>query len=213
VVASSGTVTNPFQYTGRDFDSETGLNYHRARYYDPSDGRFVSEDPLGLKGGLNSYAYVDNNPTNFVDPAGLKKTCVPYGDPMPFFWWTTYGPPVPVSGWRYTGYFTEGGAKLGNNVVVCVFQRTVQRQVTHNTYLLQEYVCDDDSAPAGCHPEGFFGFPVPNGRTFETRVIKESESGGVETDTERTTERILTIPTVDDFWKKLQCLKLGLPPQ
>ena len=42
---STGTLRNPLQYTGREFDQETGVNNHRARYYDPSAGRFSSEDP------------------------------------------------------------------------------------------------------------------------------------------------------------------------
>lgn len=52
--ASSGSLTNPFQYTGREFDTETGLYYYRARYYDPSTGRFLSEDPIGFSGVDNS---------------------------------------------------------------------------------------------------------------------------------------------------------------
>jgi uncharacterized protein RhaS with RHS repeats len=44
---------NPFQYTGRDNDSETGLYYYRARYFDPRVGRFISEDPLGVRDHLN----------------------------------------------------------------------------------------------------------------------------------------------------------------
>jgi len=47
---STGSLTNPFQYTGRESDSETGLYYYRARCYDPNPGRFLSEDPLGLVG-------------------------------------------------------------------------------------------------------------------------------------------------------------------
>jgi RHS repeat-associated protein len=60
LTASSGTLTNPFQFTGRDYDSDTGLRYYRARYYDPSAGRFVSEDPAGFFGGFNFYTYVEN---------------------------------------------------------------------------------------------------------------------------------------------------------
>jgi uncharacterized protein RhaS with RHS repeats len=44
----------------------------RARYYDPEVGRFISKDPIGLLGGLNMYAYVQNNPINRIDPLGLQ---------------------------------------------------------------------------------------------------------------------------------------------
>jgi RHS repeat-associated protein len=64
------TETGP-AYTAREWDSETSLYYYRARYYDSRAGRFISEDPIGLQGGLNYYAYVDNTPTNLVDPFGL----------------------------------------------------------------------------------------------------------------------------------------------
>src|SRR6185312_2421129 len=61
-----------FQYAGREHDSETGLYYNRARYYDPSVGRFLSEDPIGFQGGTNFYDYVSNNPVAFIDPFGLS---------------------------------------------------------------------------------------------------------------------------------------------
>ena len=44
------SVTNPFRYTAREFDIESGLYYYRARYYDPAAGRFLSEDPIGFEG-------------------------------------------------------------------------------------------------------------------------------------------------------------------
>jgi RHS repeat-associated protein len=70
--ASSGSLTNPFQYTAREVDSETGLYYYRARYYDPETGRFLGEDPLQFAAhGSNFYAYSVNSPTNFGDPSGL----------------------------------------------------------------------------------------------------------------------------------------------
>src|SRR4029077_21064565 len=71
LTASSGTLTNPFQYTGREFDSETEIYYYRARYYGPSTGRFISEDPIGFQGGGNFYRYVRNIPTTLIDPLGL----------------------------------------------------------------------------------------------------------------------------------------------
>jgi RHS repeat-associated protein len=99
ITASSGSLTNPFRYTGREWDTETNLQFSRSRYYDESTGRFLSEDPLGMagsdvdfyrfkyydpaarsilresrtgfRGGLNFYRYAVNNPTNLNDPFGL----------------------------------------------------------------------------------------------------------------------------------------------
>jgi RHS repeat-associated protein len=71
ITASTGTLTNPFQYTGREFDPETGIYYYRARYYDQSGGRFLSEDPKQFAGGtVDFYDYVGNNPVNMRDPEG-----------------------------------------------------------------------------------------------------------------------------------------------
>ena len=69
--AASGSLINVFQYTGREFDSETGEYYYRARYFDPSSGRFLNEDPIQFVGGINAYRYVSNNPTDLRDPMGL----------------------------------------------------------------------------------------------------------------------------------------------
>jgi len=61
---------NPFQYTGRENDG-TGLLYYRARYFSPELQHFISEDPIGLAGGINQYSYVINNPLRYTDPKGL----------------------------------------------------------------------------------------------------------------------------------------------
>jgi len=68
---TSEGVTNRLRYTGRELESETGLYYNNARWYDPQLHRFISEDPIGAEGGLNQYEYVGNDPANFVDPTGL----------------------------------------------------------------------------------------------------------------------------------------------
>jgi RHS repeat-associated protein len=76
ITNSAGSITNPFRYTGREWDSETSLYYYRARYYDPSTGRFLSEDSTGFEGGVNFFAYVGNNPTNITDSDGHAfKSC------------------------------------------------------------------------------------------------------------------------------------------
>jgi RHS repeat-associated protein len=66
---ADATSTNTFQYTGRENDG-TGLNYYRARYQHPVLGRFIAEDPIGLAGGVNVYAYVRGNPISLTDPTG-----------------------------------------------------------------------------------------------------------------------------------------------
>src|SRR2546426_3218784 len=62
LTASTGSLVNPFRYTARESDTETGLYYYRARYYDQNAGRFLSEDPVEFNGGGNLYRYVFNNP-------------------------------------------------------------------------------------------------------------------------------------------------------
>ena len=59
------------RFQGQYYDHETGLHYNRFRYYDPDVGRFIHQDPLGLKGGDNLYSYTPN-PNNWIDPLGLR---------------------------------------------------------------------------------------------------------------------------------------------
>jgi RHS repeat-associated protein len=72
-VASQTTegTENPLQYMARELDAVTGLYYVRNRWYDPQMGRFISEDPIGLAGGMNLYEYAASNPVSFTDPFGL----------------------------------------------------------------------------------------------------------------------------------------------
>jgi RHS repeat-associated protein len=94
------TVTNRIRFAGRELESESGLYYNNARWYDPQLHRFVSEDPIGIDGGLNLYAYVANDPVNATDPSGLmgctrlpagignlqNSKSGPYSGPYFFFW-------------------------------------------------------------------------------------------------------------------------------
>jgi RHS repeat-associated protein len=65
------TINQPLRYARQYADSETGLHYNLFRYYDPGVGRFTTQDPIGLNGGLNLYQYAPN-PLGWVDPLGLS---------------------------------------------------------------------------------------------------------------------------------------------
>jgi RHS repeat-associated protein len=64
-------IGNRFLWQGREYSWATGLYYFRARWYDPVTGRWLSNDPIGISGGLNQYVFCANNPVNFRDPFGL----------------------------------------------------------------------------------------------------------------------------------------------
>jgi RHS repeat-associated protein len=69
---SSGPNRCPFRFAGQYEDQETGISYNRFRYYDPNSGQFISQDPIGLVGGLELYGHLPD-PTTWIDPLGLTK--------------------------------------------------------------------------------------------------------------------------------------------
>jgi len=70
VAAAEERTANPWRFPGQYEDAETGLYYNRFRYYDPGLGRYLSEDPIGLSGGVALFGYVSAPPT-WIDPLGL----------------------------------------------------------------------------------------------------------------------------------------------
>lgn len=72
VAQPNSTITINLRFPGQYFDQETELHYNWNRYYNPSTGRYITGDPIGLNGGLNSYIYAKSNPLRFADPKGLN---------------------------------------------------------------------------------------------------------------------------------------------
>ncbi len=167
VVISGEMSDNPFQYTGRENDG-TGLYYYRARYYSSELQRFVSEDPIGLKGGINFFAYVDsvgkgtvdtnlyvyadNSPINENDPMGLQP-----GIP---------GLPCLLGYCAFKdmlGRFSRICMSLSNNECALMpFSIPLMGRMNDGTYLgLFIKICKD--CKGKCHTSLFFGPAVTSG--------------------------------------------------
>ena len=71
-------------YTGKLYNTNTGLQYNSNRFYNPAIGRWMSQDPTGFSAGdMNLYRYVGNNPSNFTDPRGTSATLVAQASGLP----------------------------------------------------------------------------------------------------------------------------------
>jgi len=71
----AASITNNLRFPGQYFDAESGLSYNMMRDYDPTLGRYIQGDPIGLLGGINRFSYVKNAPMTFIDKRGL----IPWG--------------------------------------------------------------------------------------------------------------------------------------
>src|SRR6056297_2796954 len=72
-VDPESTVVNNLRFPGQYYDGESGLHWNFFRYYNPSDGKYLSPDPIGLTGDINLYLYANANPINHIDPLGLRE--------------------------------------------------------------------------------------------------------------------------------------------
>ncbi|MGH6814004.1 MAG: RHS repeat domain-containing protein, partial [Methylocella sp.] len=75
-----GTFTYDLRFPGQFFDQSTRLHYNYFRDYDPRLGRYIESDPIGLRGGINTYAYAKGNPLRVIDPSGLREVHGSHGE-------------------------------------------------------------------------------------------------------------------------------------
>ena len=136
-----------YQFTGREFDAELGVYYNRARYYDPSLGRFMSEDPIGLASlDSNAYRYAFNSPLTYTDPSGNNALLVAlavagaYWIEQAVFDPTPIGDPEPSVGQLTGGFVTDrlGGKVFDKAQDVCKILRKTSRKATKKLPALDE---------------------------------------------------------------------------
>jgi RHS repeat-associated protein len=140
LTASTGAVTNPLQYTGREFDSETGIYEYRARYYDERVGRFIGEDPIRFKAGPNFYEYVNSNPVALKDAYGLQAECTLVGQ----YQVTPWIPTATIS--SQTPWIYKDSAEIddkGIAIVRCKWERTVTKALWGSALFASKYRCVD----------------------------------------------------------------------
>jgi RHS repeat-associated protein len=189
---SSGSLTNPFRYTARESDTETGLYYYRARYYDPGTGRFLSEDPIGFNAGSDFYTYVGNSSTNFLDPKGLLQVCC---RPAHQKWFTVYTkltlqPPAChcflklSDGHTLGGYFDRSLGNFGNLVTRRDDDTDYKRFASESTCKdVPGKPCENDAKAKKAFSEGSHGawgiFPTDGGTSNDAaaQILKDAGIG------------------------------------
>jgi RHS repeat-associated protein len=134
----------PLQFMARERDGVTGIYYVRARWYDADLGRFVSEDPIGLNGGINTYAYANNDPINLRDPSGLDPfvDCTRYKEGTSnatILWcWSEYGSKIEQARVRWSDHMQLPGSHLLEPTPLMLSETSQWALRNPNAYLARE---------------------------------------------------------------------------
>ena len=162
---SNGSIEFRYAYTGRYFDEDSELQYNRARWYDATVGRWISEDPIGFVGGdANISRYVGNAPTNFIDfdghrphsiigPDGYEVPLNPIADPEVYAMVAAMNQHTASTGLlgTLTGYWNTGIGLISNNVGA---------QVSNATIAMSNLIIAQVPPPGGGGAPGLpFGIP------------------------------------------------------
>jgi len=178
----------PLRLPGQRYDTETGLHYNYFRDYDPSIGRYGESDPIGLDGGLNTYAYVGGGPLTGEDPLGLAKFCCRPLDSFvgrwPFNKRHCYV--VADDGTRYSLFpRTRGGVRVGVPQVNVQEDPADPRGSGGECFDCPALDCIDQNS---CLKTAFSSYPVgryaefgPNSNTFAEQLARQCCKGGVPT--------------------------------
>ncbi|MGA8762835.1 MAG: RHS repeat-associated core domain-containing protein, partial [Candidatus Sulfotelmatobacter sp.] len=205
LATSTGTLTNPFQYTGREFDPETGIYEYRHRYYDQNVGRFLSEDPVRSPIQTDRYKYVRNSPLNRVDSSGLsdhshsQSSCTLVST-LRLLLWTSESNRTPTSDW----YFKDSHQMHAEEyvpwvIVTCIWERTYGAELWGHWLTELTYKCSSDSP---C----WLGNPSGHSEWTEHRFKSSTEDMGPTTDTERTTTSTVLPIGAEDETNDIMCV-------
>jgi len=126
-------------------------SYNRARYYDPSGGRFLSEDPLGTAIRHNKYRYVSNSPTVLKDAYGLKEQCT-FNDSQQISPWVFSINTTPLSNWRFLASYAivepDKETLIPAALIYCEFERTISKETWKSALFLLSWNCEE-TGPCG----------------------------------------------------------------
>jgi RHS repeat-associated protein len=177
--AGLGVFTYNPRLPGQLYDAETGLFYNINRNYDPILGRYVQSDPIGLKGGVNTYAYVSNDPLIWVDPLGLAKFCCRLLDSFVGTWF----------GKRHCYVIADDGTVYGLypqdtiDGVIGKPRTNDPRDQGGECFDCPALQCKDQNKclrdTAAGYPIGRYGLVAPNSNTFAGTLARSCCAGGV----------------------------------